>query len=69
MSEDAYTCCGDAAGADDAGEEAATAGKVALSKLQIGRPGGSLQLNGSVVSSGSEGAVGKAWQVAAGEGT
>ena len=69
MSEDACTCCGDAAGGDGAEEEAAPSGKVVLSKLQIGRPGGSLQLNGSVVSSGSEGAVGKAWQVAAGEGT
>lgn len=46
MSEDAYTCCGDAAGVDGAEEEAAPGGKMALSKLQIGRPGGSLQLNG-----------------------
>ena len=46
MCEGAYTCCGDAAGVNDAREEAAPTGKVALSKLQIGRPGGSLQLNG-----------------------
>lgn len=45
MSEGADTCCGDAAVVDDAGEEAAPTGKVALSKLQIGKPGGSLQLN------------------------
>ena len=46
MSDDAYTCCGDAADVAGASEEATPAGKVALSKLQIGRPGGSLQLNG-----------------------